>query len=729
MANEPQNNKRKGPSGRQVFLTRRLLIIWGICALLAVAIIVMLVTTVTAHRQGWNSMYLESISQRQTIPPERGNILASDGSILATNLQYYDVVMDLRSKPFAIDKYVDSIPYLADTLAAVYPTRTAEQWRQYLESGIAKPKSLRSRCFVLARKVTYEQAQAFKKYPFFRHTRNSARTGLRLDPVTVRSYPFGEMAHLSIGRTTFIDSTAVDRHGYCGLEKALDSLLYGTPGVKKLQIGSRGTYMAVDTPAVNGCHVTTTIDITLQDILESELGEMLINANADWGTAMIMEVQTGDIKAISNLERDTLSRTPRYIEARNRTVEPVEPGSVMKVMSMAVALRYGYAHLSQVYSIGRSYAYLGRKPITDTHSPAQLRVDQFICYSSNIGMAKMSMPQYDSNCNLFRDRLAEMGFFDRFHTGISGECTPRFPTLQNNVGGRLSLSRMVFGYATQIPPLYTCAFYNAVANDGRFVRPRLVKALHYPDGRDSIIPVSYVRDRILSSEQAAELRRQIRSVVWEQGGTARTMQSPIVEIAAKTGTANIARELPKDSRGYTIKVPGFKGGYLQGHNRVAVCAFFPYENPRYTAIVVISDPKGAFRGAQYCCGAVIKNAALKMYARGMLDDNPEFRAQVTEMNQPLAHTSFQPERNNELRAAVGAARLRTFHRPSANYSQGQVPDVQGVSLREAVTHLESAGYGVDFEGFGYVDRQDPPAGTTASPGTIVRLSLKNIAEN
>ena len=189
---------------------------------------------------------------------------------------------------------------------------------------------------------------------------------------------------------------------------------------------------------------------------------------------------------------------------------------------------------------------------------------------------------------------------------MARERPPYYPTLDPKAGGRVSLSRMLFGYATQVPPLYTCAVYNAIANNGKFVRPRLVKSMRLADGRDSVIPVSYVRDSICSSRNARILREMMHEVVWGEGGTAKGLRNPIVEIAGKTGTAGIALERPRDKDGKLIltSIP-FKGGYREGkHNRVAFCGFFPYENPKYTCIVVISDPQGPYgpaaNGAAQC---------------------------------------------------------------------------------------------------------------------------------
>ena len=724
--NRDKDRENRTVSPNHAFVVGRFGIIFIFTVLLACCITFCLVRTTVVHVKNWNAMGESTLADSVLIEPQRGEILASDGSILATNLYYVDIMMDLRTPRFKIVEFVDSLDMITDSLAKYFPAYDKKGWRKKFDTQLAKAKSERTRNFIIAKAVPEEMHARIKKWPWFRKfSRNY--TGLKADPVMKRSYPFGSMARLSIGR---VGVTAEDPelHGRSGLECALDSLLYGIPGVKRRAVTNRGTGYVVTRETRDGYDVTTTIDITMQDILESELGEMLLLAKADWGTAIIMEVESGDIKAMSNLERDSTSKTPRYIEALNRAVEAYEPGSVMKVMTMAVALEKGFAKpVSRSYPIGRSFAYLGRRPISDTHSPGSLPVDRFIEYSSNIGMVKMTMPHYEGDPNRFRSDLAEMGFFDRLNTGIARERIPYFPRLQNNVGGRLSLSRMVFGYSTMIPPLYTCAFYNAVANDGKFVRPRLVKSLRTPDGRDSAIDVSYVRERILSSENAAILRKMMRGVVWEQGGTAKALKSDIVEIAGKTGTCKIAREDKRprfDKDGKRLQLTPFKGGYLEGHYRVTFCGFFPYENPKYTCIVVINDPKVPYRGPALSSGTVLKNVALKMYARGMLEDDPGFTGTPDRSSGPTVYSSFNSGRNATLHADLQLADSRAIRRP-ADRVEGCVPDVRGVGIREALTKLESSGYAVSFQGIGYVADQNPPAGTPAVPGTKVQLVLRH----
>lgn len=721
----PKASSRRTPkiNPDHVFIVGRFGVIFLITAILAGAIALKMVDNTMIHAEDYNNKAFKSLADTAMVEPFRGEILAADGSILATNLYYYDVSMDLRSDGFEIVDFDDNKLALCDSLAKYYEPHSREAWLAKFKKAITdKPKEKRTHYFVLAKGVPRAEVDRIKSFPFFKlYPKKANKTGLKADPVLKRCYPFGKMARLSIGRVGQT-SECPEVHGRSGLERALDTLLFGIPGEKVKGVSTRGTKYTVTKPAIDGYDVYTTIDITMQDILENELGNMLLAANAEWGSAILMEVATGDIKAMSNLELDKKSATPRYIEALNRSVEAYEPGSVMKVMTMAVALEKGYAHPNAVYSIGRSYAYLGKRPINDTHSPASLSVSQFIEYSSNIGMCKMMMPHYESNPARFKQDLAEFGFFDRLNTGIARERIPFFPSKP----GKIDLSRMVFGYTTQIPPLYTCAFYNAVANDGKFVRPRLVRGLRTPDGRDSIIEVSYVRERMMSSRNAATLRKMMRGVVWEQGGTAKVLKNDLVEIAGKTGTCKIALERPKPiitAAGDTIKQP-FKGGYLEGHYRVTFCGFFPYENPKYTCIVVINDPKVPYRGPAVSSGIVLKNVALKLYARSMLNPNPSFKESPDPSTRPTVYSSFNTERNRTLHNELRIARSRVISKPIASGAR-QIPDVRGVSLREAIATLESKDYSVSFKGVGYVYAQTPAPGTTAGPGTKVKLLLRH----
>ena len=710
------------PKTRRRYLRVRYVVISLLILAVSVVCMGFLLNTTVVLRDKWVAKGDSTLSDTMIIKPLRGEILAADGSILATNLNYYNVRIDFHASRINEIEYLASLDSLADTLAVYYPRRTRQEWHDYLDRPMDKPKADRSRCYMLLKHVPYDEVERAKNFPFFRRSKNRNRTGFSTERVLLRRYPYGDMATLSIGR---VGETKDCRevHGISGLERALDSLLYGETGYAKKVMFSRGTSYWPVKAQKNGTTITTTIDITIQDLLEHELGQMLLKCKAEWGSAMIMEVATGDIKAISNLDRDTVGGRG-YIESMNHIVQAYEPGSVIKVVSMLTALEDGYAHLNQVFPIGRSFPYAKGRPISDTHSPAYLPVSRFIEYSSNIGMTKLIAPHYsDDNLNGFRERLREIGFFDPLHTGMANERPPYYPTLDPKAGGRVSLSRMIFGYATQVPPLYTCAIYNAIANDGKFVRPRLVKALRRPDGTDSAIDVSYVRDSICSPRNAAILREMMRSVVWGEGGTAKGLQNKIVEIAGKTGTAGIALERPRGKDGKIDKSKPFKGGYREGkHNRVAFCGFFPYDKPKYTCIVVISDPQGPY-GPAATSGTVLCNLALKLYSRGMLDNSTDFREEPGEPTPPTFYGTERNDRASILHRDLGISRSSILHTERAKPSAQTIPDVRGLGVREALVKLEELGLRVHFSGTGYVTALNPPAGTPFVPGAKVYATL------
>ena len=717
-ASAPGSRPQKSKT-RRLHIYGRYVLVSLLCLLLTAACIFMLVKTTVVDREAWMCKADSTFQKVDTIMPLRGEIYAADGSVLATNLNYYNIGIDFRASRINELDYIASLDSLSDTLAVYYPQRTRQQWHDYLYAPLNQPKSKRSRSYFILKEIPHEEMLRVQQFPYFRRSKNRNRTGLVTSRVMRRRYPYGEMATYSIGR---VNEYLGRIHGYSGLERALDTLLYGEEGLKQKTVFTRGEIYWPIKPARDGYSVTTTIDITIQDILEYELGQMLLESKAKWACAMVMEVATGDIKAITNLEPDTINGG--LMEAKNRLVEGIEPGSVIKVISMASALEEGYANLNRVYPIGGSYSYAGGGAITDSHSPASLPVSRFIEYSSNIGMTKLVAHHYEGgDLNGFRADLYKLGFFDRFNSGLAYERPPYYPTLDPKAGGRVNLSRMSYGYAIQVPPLYTCAFYNMIANNGRFVRPRLVKEIHGPNGFDSIIPVSYVREQAISADNAATMRRLIHEVVWGEGGTAKALRNNIVEIAGKTGTSRIAREYPRDKDGKKIPGVQFVPGYIPGKYTVTFCGFFPYENPKYTCIVVFSAP--TVPSAAKVSGMVLLNTALKLYARGMLDNTTEITDNMPEnvVARPTLYGSHDSNRYSELRSGLDISNAAMLRSGRAGIAQNVVPDVRGLGIREALVAIESSGLEVNFTGTGYVTAIDPPPGSRLQPGGKVTVTL------
>lgn len=668
--------------------------------LFSAAISYKLFSTTVIDAPKWNEKARRQLEKVDTIMPERGDILSDKGQILATNLRYYTVRIDFRCDNFKQNAYLENIDALADSMAAAFPIRTRQEWRERLGKPVALPRKERPRAWPLITRISFLDLQRLKSFPFF-NIGNANKTGMTVESVMRRSNPYGAMARRSVGG---VGQTAECReiHGIYGLEKALDSLLYGVPGLAKKIPLTKDIVNWTDVEPIPGYNVRTTIDIQLQDIVENELNRVLDSCSADWGCAVLMDVKTGDIKAISNLERSKSGNG--YIEALNYAVVGFEPGSVVKPISMMIALEDGIVNdLEEVIPIGKSWAYGGGRPITDSHFNASLRVREVIEQSSNIGMARIITRKYDKNPKGFVDRLREIGFLEPMHTGIAGEVVPYF----NPDPARVDLSRMCYGYTSQIPPIYTLSIYNAIANGGRYVRPRLVKGLR-TETLDSILPVSYIRDRICSEENARKMQYMLKQVVWGSHGTGRSLKNDKVALAGKTGTC------------YSID-PATRQ-YNKSRKRLAFCGFFPADDPQYSCMVLTYYPKRNMFGAASTSGQVMKNIAVKMFSRGLLGNSPDYSEGASSLQRAQLYGSTKPGRHKSVRQAAG---IKAESHPAAprSVAKGMVPSVLGLGLREAVVALEEKGFNVGFSGTGYVKGQVPPEGTPLARGGKVTLTL------
>lgn len=700
-----QNNKRH--------ILMRYAIVVGIMLLFSAAITWKLFKTTVVQATEWNLKADQVLTETVPIEPERGKLLADDGSVLAANLQYYVVRIDWFTDGIKTDTLMKDIGPLCDSLAAFDNSMDAAQWKRKLlqdrkdildaaKNPAPGKKARKNRAYKLfPRMLTHKEYERVRQFPFLRRPKN--KNGFYYEKHSRRMKPFGGMAARSIGNVGE-DSLSSSIHGRSGLEMALDSLLYGTPGVAQSTQLTNGIVRAESVPAVKGYDITTTINVLLQDIVENELYDMCLESGADWGTCVLMEVATGEIKAISNLERN--KTTGEYVEGVNHAVLGYEPGSVVKTISMMVALEDGIiSNIEEPIATGSSWTYAGGNPITDPHGGATRTPRQIIETSSNIGMAKLIVRKYGDNPMGFQKRLEEMGFLEPFHSGIAGEQVPWFQNAEIKNGGRVTLSRQAFGYGSRIPPLSTLAMYNAIANDGKYVRPHLFKKLSREGEPDSIIPVTYIRKQVCSPDNARKLRIMLHDVVWGSHGTARHwVQDDKVEIAGKTGTA------------FDVV-----GGKYSGKKRLAFCGFFPYENPKYSCIVLML---GADRGAGASSGMVMKNIALKMYAHGLLGEAANYVEKPKEAKDyPTLFASMGDYAANNIRRGLGIQAPHYYARPK-RVEKG-VPNVIGLNVREAIKMLEDAGLNVTFTGSGYVAGQSLAAGSEYARGQRINLRLRN----
>ena len=709
-----QNNKRH--------ILVRYGIVVGFMLLFSAIIVWDLFKTTTLQGKEWNEKANSVLMTTTAIEPERGKLLADNGTVIAANLQYYVPRIDWFTGGIKEDSLMKDIGPLSDSLAAFDPSMTATEWKKKIledrknildEAKKVYPdgkKGKKNRAYKLfPYMLTHKEYERIRQFPFLRRDKN--KNGFYYEKHSRRIKPYGGLAARSIGNVGQNEKSS-SVHGHSGLEMALDSLLYGQPGeAKNIQL-TNGIVSAESLPAVKGYDITTTINVHLQDIVENELNDMCLETGAVWGTCVLMEVATGEIKAISNLERNPT--TGEYVEGVNHAVLGYEPGSVVKTISMMVALEDGIVNdIEQPIPTGSDWMYAGRNISDRPHGAATRTPREIIETSANIGMAKLIVKDYGNNPGGFRKRLEEMGFFEPFNTGIGGEMVPNFPVLGNKNWDKLSLTRQAYGYATTIPPLYTLAMYNAIANDGKFVRPHLVKKLSREGEPDSIIPVTYIRKQVCSPDNARKLRLMLHDVVWGDHGTARHwVKDSCVEIAGKTGTA------------FTNA-----SGQYGAQKRLAFCGFFPYDKPKYSCIVLML---GADRGAGACSGMVLKNIARKMYARGLLGLTPDYATDNNKgkkdknkdvKNYPTLFASMNDNATKTIKKSLGVKNTHRYARP-AKVEKG-VPDVVGLNIREAIKLLEDAGLIVNFTGSGMVTGQSLSAGSQYARGQHIQLRLRN----
>lgn len=680
-------------------LLRYALVIVGVL-LFSIAIVKKAADTCIIHADKWNEKAAQMLSVTHEVMPERGDILAQNGEVMATNMTYYRALIDFGVPKFKAREFNDSVKILSQMLAKYFPNKTAAAYEKGMRSAFLRKK----RYYVLVREVTGHDYELLKTFPFLRYS--TPYSGFYIDPnrekIIKREKPYGTMASRAIGG---LDETF---HGNSGLEKALDSLLYGIPGrtIKK-QIPS-GIVDWVSDPPQRGLDVKTTIDIDIQDITEQALLQTIEETQPEFAVAVVMEVATGEIKAMSNL-----SRLPggEYLETVNNAVQGYEPGSVVKPLSMMIALDDGVVRPNDVINghngVFRYPAGARVRPITDTHGRESMTAIEAMKYSSNIGLSEIILRGYERDPDRFVQRIYEVGFMEPFDLGIPGTARPTIRHLKATVQDRINLTRMSYGYTTKIPPIYTLALYNTIANDGKFVKPRLVKELLRNGKPEKVFDISYIREHACKPETARALRQMLYAVVNDDDGTGRLARSKKVTIAGKTGT---------------VRNIGADGKY-ESRYRITFCGFFPYEKPQYSCIVLLGKPDlpGMPSAGRYC-GGVLKKIAETLYSMGRLDVPMAMPSDSTQTFAPsimkgdIAETRQVLQRLGVRGDVSDCYNIETYC--------DSMPDVSGMGARDALYLLEQAGLNVSIQGRGRVYEQSIPRGAALQPGTTVILKLK-----
>ena len=691
-----------------------------IMVLVGIAIVFKAGVIMFAERQYWNDVADRFIKENVTVRPNRGNIISSDGQLMASSLPEYKIYMDFKAggihKDTLLIKHLDSI---CDGLHQIFPDKSKAEFKNHILKGRKKG----SRNYLLyPKRISYIQYKEAKSLPVFNMSKY--RGGFHEQAFNQRKKPFGSLAMRTLG-DMYSDITLGAKNG---LELQYDSILKGKEGITHRQKVMNKYLNIVDIPPVDGCDIITTIDVGMQDIAEKALVDKLKEINGTVGVAILMEVATGDVKAIVNM---TKCNDGIYREIRNNAVsDMMEPGSTFKTASIMVALEDGYITPDQNVDTGNGVYMMHGRPMKDHNwhrgGYGVINTTQVLMYSSNIGVSRLVDENYHKNPEKFVEGLYKLGIATPLNLDIPGAAKkPNIRMPNKNNWSKTALAWMSIGYETQVPPMNTLAFYNAIANNGKMVKPRFVKSIMKDGEVIEDIPVEVINPAIASPKTIEQIQMILEKVVSE--GLGKKAGSNQFHVSGKTGTAQVAQG----------------GVYKSGNMRylVSFCGYFPSEAPKYSCIVAIQKP-GLPASGGLMAGSVFSEIAERVFAKHLAKDLKEAKDSTSILTPDVKHgdliaTNYVLDDINvqTISSTIKKERGKPVwgkitHTPNTNItltpneiSTKRVPNVIGMGAKDAVYLLESLGLKVQISVMGKVKSQSILAGNTLQKGKTIQLRL------
>jgi cell division protein FtsI (penicillin-binding protein 3) len=699
-------------AAREEIVWRGALVYFAI-GLLAVILLVRILILQYVQRGKWADMSEKYVFKTAEVQANRGDILTSDERLLASSVPYYTIYMDTRSSGMSSDTWSSGINGLSAGLAQLFPNKSASGWK----SAISEARRKGDRYFLIERKVDYETLKKVKGLPIFRE--GQYKGGMVAQAEDRRIRPGGELAYRTIGYLNL-----GSEGNEVGVEGAFDKDLAGKNGVAIKQRLTGGDWITVEGPnsveSRDGNDVITTLDLDLQDVATTALMNQLKKNDADHGCAVLMEVSTGNVKAIVNLG---LQNDGEYHETYNYAIgESTEPGSTFKLPSLMAAIEDGVIDTSDIVDTGNGSVKYYDRTVTDTKQHGIITVKQVFEESSNVGTSKLIYEHYKDRPKDYVNRLYAMRLNKPLGLQIKGEGEPLIRYPGDKLWSGVSLPMMSYGYEVQLTPLQVLAFYNAVANDGKMMRPLFVTAVM----RNGRIIKSYdpevIINSIASRPTIRKAKKMMEGVV--ERGTATNLRNSNYKIAGKTGTAQIA----KNKYGYKTNA---KISY-----QASFVGYFPAESPLYSCIVVVNSPSNGVYFGNVVAGTVFKEISDKVYAtRFFRDFKPDKKDEIkpsapdagngyrADINEVLKNLDVRYRRTSDDDWVATRESGDTVSLAGIKIQEGLVPDVRGMSLRDAIFLLENTGLRIKVNGKGKVLRQSPEQGVRYNEGTIVSLEM------
>jgi cell division protein FtsI (penicillin-binding protein 3) len=662
----------------------------------------------------WRSMS-DSLHQKiEEIDAERGTIYSEDGQMLSTSIPQFDVYIDFAAEGLRENsgkRFRENVDSLCFYLSSLFKDKTEGEYKQILTQGYKE----KNRYFELKKNMSFREYQELKKFPLVKLGRN--KSGFIAEDRTIRLNPYKMLAYRTVG----LDRENAQK---IGLEQTYDSLLKGRSGKRLVRYIAGGVSVPVDDYQIepeSGKDIVTTLDVFIQEVTENALMKMMVKNEAEHGCAMVMETKTGKIKAMANLGRRP---DGTYMEDFNYAISPSEPGSTFKLATMIALLEDKKVSLNSSVNLQGGTWQINGQTVYDSeqHGRNEVTVKQAFELSSNVGMAKLAVANYGSAPSQFLRHLHLLKMDTLTGIDITGERKPTIYKPGSKYWSATTLPWMAFGYNLSVTPLQTLVLYNAVANNGKMMKPYLLNAVSDEGRTIKTFEPTVVQEKICNDETLAQLKQCLEGVCTD--GTAKQLfaKNPY-KVAGKTGTALVA----DGNRGYTDKI-----------YQSSFAGFFPAENPQYTIVVVIKNKPHAavFYGASVA-GPVFKDISDRLYTTYVRQANTN-TIQAKRDSSLYTYAGLK----NDVQHVAGKLNIKSnsinargdeFVNVSGNntmlamekrsMTDMVMPQLKGFGLKDAIMACENIGLKVTVKGKGKVMAQSIIAGQRIAKGQLVNIEL------
>jgi len=693
----------------------RVYLAFGLILILAGAVMVQVVRLQFVQGKKWKTMSAKLSTHYEAVEAARGNILAVDGSLLATSVPEYELHMDMMAGGISEDKvFYGKVDSLAFKLSQLYPDMSESGFSRLLRD--ARKDS--SRYALIRRKVTYQELKQIRKFPLF--NLGKYKGGLIVVEQNRRILPFRTLAARTIGYKNENVKNAV------GLEGAYSNYINGENGKRLMQRTAGGTWIPVnddedEVPAVQGADIISTIDVNFQDVAQQALKNELIKSQADHGCVILMEVATGEIRAIANFTR---TKDGDYQEKLNYAIsDATEPGSTFKLATYMTLLDQHKIDTSSKIDGegGKSHVIPGNNKytVTDVEHNGIISAKEAFEFSSNVAAAKFVYEHYNANPSEFTDKLYSYHLNEKLGLQIPGEGQPLIKTPHSRSWSKLTLPQMAYGYEEKLTPLQLLAFYNAVANNGKMIAPIFVSEIQRMGNTVEQFHARVINPKVCSDETLGKVKGMLEGVVTD-GNVRKIIKNPLYTVAGKTGTAQIAN--------------GSSGYGVNKLHQASFCGYFPADHPKYSMIVVINNPTVGSYLAALVAGPVFRQIADRVYASDLdINQAPQVHfvgnttlPSVKQGNAKALRKVYSTLNVKPLYAsnAPGVDTSNGIAYQETSYKSGVVPSVMGMDLSDALYRLGNAGYKVIARGSGMVTAQSVTGGSEIPKGSKITIELQ-----